>query len=57
MINDFKVTNVKPSTASHLLHHIEDLVYDPKAISNIVAKSQKTWLSDTKAMPAQMLVD
>jgi hypothetical protein len=61
MIKDFKVVNVKPSTASSLLHHMDDMVYDPKAISNVVAKAKKMWLSergiDTKAASAQVLVD
>jgi hypothetical protein len=47
MIKDFEVANVKPSTASRSLHQMDDCVYDPtKAISNIIAKIQKTWLSD-----------
>jgi hypothetical protein len=61
MIKDFEVANVKPSTASRLLHQMEDHVYDPKAISSIIAKAQKTWLSDrginTKAASAQVLID
>jgi hypothetical protein len=61
MINDFKVANVKPSIASRLLHQMEDRVYDPKAISNIIAKAQKTWLSDmginTRAASAQVQID
>jgi hypothetical protein len=61
MIKDFEVANVKPSTASHLLHQMEDHVYDPKAISNFIAKAQKTWLSDrginTRAASAQVLID
>jgi hypothetical protein len=61
MIKDFEVANVKPSTASHLLHQMEDRVYDPKAISNIIDKAQKTWLSDrginTRAASAQVLID
>jgi hypothetical protein len=52
--------NVKPSTASRLLHQMEDLVYDPNTISSIIAKAQKTWLSDrginTKAASAQVLL-
>jgi hypothetical protein len=40
---------------------MDDRVYAPKAISNVVARSKKTWLSvrgiDTKAAPAQVLVD
>jgi hypothetical protein len=46
MINDFEVANVKPSTDSRLLHQMEDEVYNPKAISKIIAKAQHTWLSD-----------
>jgi uncharacterized protein YlbG (UPF0298 family) len=60
MINDFEVANVNPSTASRLLHQMEDRVYDPNAISNIIAKAQKTWLSDrginTRAASAQVLI-
>jgi hypothetical protein len=41
MIKDFEVANVKPATASRLLHQMEDRVYDPKAISNVIAKAQK----------------
>jgi hypothetical protein len=40
---------------------MEDRLYDPKAISNIISKAQKTWLSDrglnTKDAPAQVLLD
>jgi hypothetical protein len=40
---------------------MEDRVYDPKAKSNIIAKRQKTWLSDrgikTKAASAHVLVN
>jgi hypothetical protein len=61
MIKDFEVANVKPSTASHLLQQMQDRFYDPKAISNIIAKGQKTWLSDrgisTRAASAQVLID
>jgi hypothetical protein len=61
MIKDFDVANVKPSTASRLLHQMEDHVYDPKAISNVIAKAHKTWLSDrsinTRAASAQVLID
>jgi hypothetical protein len=63
MLHDFKVANVKPSAASRLLqHHIDDNhVYDPNAISDSIAKSQKTWLSDrginTKAVSAKVLID
>jgi hypothetical protein len=61
MIKDFEVANIKPSTASRLLHQMEDHVYDPKAISNVIAKAQKTWLSDrginTRAASAQVLLD
>jgi uncharacterized protein YlbG (UPF0298 family) len=39
MIKDFEVANVKPSTASRLLHHLEDRVYDPTDMSNVVAKA------------------
>jgi hypothetical protein len=39
MIKDFEVANVNPSTASHILHQMEDCVYDPKAISNVIAKA------------------
>jgi hypothetical protein len=61
MIKDFEVANVKTSTTSRLLHQMKYRVYDPKAISNIIAKAQKTWLSDrgvnTKAASAQVLID
>jgi hypothetical protein len=61
MIKDFEVANVKPSTASCLLHQMEDRVYDPKAISNVIAKAQKTRLSDRginiKAASTQVLID
>jgi hypothetical protein len=61
MIKDCEVANVKPSTVSRLLHQMEDRVYDPKAISNVIAKAQKTWLSDrginTRAASAQVLID
>jgi hypothetical protein len=61
MIKDFEVANVKPSTASRLLYQIEDHIYDPKAISNVIAKAQKTWLSDrdinTRAASAQVLIN
>jgi hypothetical protein len=61
MIKDSEVANVKPSTASRLLHQMEERVYDPKAISNVIAKAQNTWLSDrgikTKAASAQVLID
>jgi hypothetical protein len=43
MIKDFEVANVKSSTASRIFHQMEDRVYDPNAISNVIAK---TWLSD-----------
>jgi hypothetical protein len=32
MIKDFEVANVKLSTASRLLHQMEDRVYDPNDI-------------------------
>jgi hypothetical protein len=51
MLKYFKVANVKPSTASPMLHQMEDRAYDPKSVSNIIAKAQKTWLS------ARVLVD
>jgi hypothetical protein len=61
MIKDFEVDNVNPSTTSRLLHQMEDHVYDPKALSNIKAKAQKTWLSyrgiNTRAASAQVLID
>jgi uncharacterized protein YlbG (UPF0298 family) len=62
MTKDFEVANVKPSTASRLLHQMDNRIYDPKAIiSNVVAKANKTWLSergiDTNAASAQVLVD
>jgi hypothetical protein len=41
MIKDFDVANVKPSTASCLLHQMEDCFYYPKAISNVIAKAKK----------------
>jgi hypothetical protein len=46
MIKDFEVDNVRPSTASRLLHHMEDYVYDTSDIANGISKAQKTWLSD-----------
>jgi uncharacterized protein YlbG (UPF0298 family) len=61
MIKDFEVVNMKSSAASRLLHQMDDRVYDPKAISNVVAKAKKTWLLergiDMKAASAQVLVD
>jgi hypothetical protein len=61
MIKDFEVANVNPPTYSHLLHQMEDRVYNPKAISNIIAKAQNIWLSkrgvNTKAASAQVLID
>jgi uncharacterized protein YlbG (UPF0298 family) len=61
MIKDFEVANVKPSNDTRLLHQMEDRVYNPKAISNIIAKAQKTWLSyrdiNTRAASAQVLID
>jgi hypothetical protein len=62
MIKDFKVANVTPSTASRLLHQLDDWGCDPRAISNVVAKAKKMWLSErgisTKAdSGAQVLVD
>jgi uncharacterized protein YlbG (UPF0298 family) len=58
---DFKVVNVKQSTAYRLLHQMDDRVYNPKAISNVVAKAKQTWLLergiDTKAASARVLVD
>jgi hypothetical protein len=60
-IKDFEVVNVKPSTASRLFHQTDDRVYDPNAISNVVAKAKKMWLSergiDTKAASAKVLVE
>jgi hypothetical protein len=57
----FDVANVKPSTDSPLLHQMDGHVYDPKVISNVIAKAQKTWLSDrginTTAASAQVLID
>jgi hypothetical protein len=46
MIKDSEVANVNPYTASCLWHQMEYRIYDPKAISNIIAKAKKTWLSD-----------
>jgi hypothetical protein len=61
MIEDVDVANVKPSTASHLLHRMEDRLNEPNAISSVIAKAQKTWLSDrginAKAASAQVLID
>jgi hypothetical protein len=61
MIKDFEVANVKPYTSYRLLHQMEDCVYDPKAISNVIDKAQKTWLSyrgiNTRAASAQVLID
>jgi uncharacterized protein YlbG (UPF0298 family) len=62
MLKDFEVTkNVKPSTASSLLHQFYDHMYDPKLISNIIIKEKNTWLSDrginTNAGSAQVFVD
>jgi hypothetical protein len=60
-IKDFEVANVKPSTASRILYQMEDRVYDPKAISNIIAKAQQIWLSyrgiNARAASAQVLID
>jgi uncharacterized protein YlbG (UPF0298 family) len=60
MIKDFEVANVKPSTDSCLLHQMEDRVCDSKAVSNDIAKAQKTWLLyrgiNTKATSAQVLI-
>jgi hypothetical protein len=40
---------------------MEDRVYDPKAISNVIAKAPKTWLLDrginTRAASAQVIID
>jgi hypothetical protein len=40
---------------------MEDGVYNPNAISNVIATAQNTWLSDrginTKATSAQVLID
>jgi hypothetical protein len=40
---------------------MEDSVYDTKALSNVISKAHKTWLSDrginTKATSAQVLID
>jgi hypothetical protein len=61
MLKDFEVANVKPSTASPMMHQIGDRVYNPKATSNSIVKAQKTCFSDrgvnTKAVSAQVLVD
>jgi uncharacterized protein (DUF1800 family) len=61
MIKDFEVANLNPSTASSILHQMEDMFYDPKAISNFISKAQKPWLSDrginTRAASAQVLID
>jgi hypothetical protein len=61
MIKDFEVANVKPSTASCLLNQMEDRVFDPKAISNVITKAQERWISDrginTRAASAQVLID
>jgi hypothetical protein len=61
MIKDFEVANVKPHTESRLLHQMEDRVHHPKAISNGIAKAQKTWISDrginTRTASAQVLID
>jgi hypothetical protein len=61
MIKDFEVDNVKQSTASRLLHQMEDRVHGTKAISNVIAKAHKTWLSDkginTRAASSQVLID
>jgi predicted DNA-binding WGR domain protein len=60
MMKYFEVSNVKSSTASRLLHQMEYRVYDPKAISNVIAKAQKTWLLyrgiNTKAASAEVLI-
>jgi hypothetical protein len=60
-IKDFDVANVKPSTASLLLHHIDDRVYDPNAICYIIIKAKNIWFLDrginTKAASAQVFVD
>jgi uncharacterized protein YlbG (UPF0298 family) len=39
MIRDLEVANVKPSADSRLLHQMEDCVYTPKDISNVIAKA------------------
>jgi hypothetical protein len=61
MLKDFEVANVKLSTASCVLHQMEDCVYDPKAISNIISKPQKIWRSDkginTQAVSAHVSFD
>jgi hypothetical protein len=61
MIKDLEVANVNPSIASRLLYQMEDRVYDPKAISNVIAKAPKTRLSDrginTRAVSAQVLIN
>jgi uncharacterized protein YlbG (UPF0298 family) len=44
MLKDFEVANVKPSTASRVLHQMDDCVYDQKAISNVIVKAQKNWI-------------
>jgi hypothetical protein len=40
---------------------MEDCVYDPKAISNVIAKAQNAWLSDrginTKVLSSQVLIN
>jgi citrate lyase synthetase len=60
MIKYFEVANVKPPTASRLLHQMDGRAYDPKDISNVVAKANQMCLSKrgifTKAASAQMLV-
>jgi hypothetical protein len=57
---DFEAANVKPPTASRLLHQMEDRIYDPKAISNVIAKASHAWLShrgiNTIAASAQVLI-
>jgi hypothetical protein len=51
MIKDFEVANVKPSTASCLLHQVEDRVYDPKAIPNVITKAFQIGVSTPKLHP------
>jgi hypothetical protein len=61
MLKDFDFANVKPSAASRVLHQIDDRVYNPKVVSNIIIKANNTCISErginTKAASTQVLID
>jgi hypothetical protein len=46
MVNDFQVISIKPSTDYCLLCKMDDRICDPKSVSNMVAKAQKTWFRE-----------